>query len=107
MKRRLGIKDKAEEGPRPTDPKWLEDAVSRLLQANHRFHDIPEYTLPQFVMHLRAVERRDAESRTHFVTDLAAAIGGLFGGGDALSEHLTSLQNVVHEESKNGSAERS
>lgn len=94
------LKKQVEAGARPG---WIEDSVATLMDNNHRFADILEYTLPQFLILLAAAERRDAERRTRFVTDIGVTLGGLLGGGDSFSKHLDSLQAVVNEEKKDGS----
>ncbi len=73
-----------------------------LLAAGLKVHEIPELTLPQFVLLLRAAERRDAEQRSRFVTDLGVTLGGLLGGGSSFKEHLDSLQAVAKEENRYG-----
>lgn len=72
-----------------------------LVEANHRFHDIQEYTLAQFIILSRATERRGADKRLEFITDMSASISGLFGG-EHLGKHLDSLQAFVNEERKDG-----
>lgn len=65
--------------------------------------EIKNYTLSQFLILLNAAERRDAERRSRFVTDVGVTLGGLLGGGDSFSKHLSSLQAVVNEEKGNDS----
>ncbi len=80
--------------------------MATLVNHGHSLHEIREYTLPQFMIMLRAAERRDAEKRTQFITDVSSAIGALFGGGDALTKHLAALQQFI-EEKQDDSGKRS
>jgi hypothetical protein len=75
----------------------MENGVATLVNHGHPLHRIKEYTLPQFMIMLRAAERRDAEKRTQFITDMSAAIGALFGGGESLTKHLADLQQFIEE----------
>lgn len=75
----------------------MENGVATLIDHGHQLHQIREYTLPQFLIMLRAAERRDAEKRTQFITDVGASLGALFGGAESLKEHLASLQKFIEE----------
>jgi hypothetical protein len=77
---------------------WLRDSVQRLIGAGHRLSDIAEYPLDRFVSMLAAVNRAEARERVTFVTDMSAVVGGMFGGGDSLSEHIEALNDVINGE---------
>lgn len=63
-----------------------------------------DYTFLQFMTFLNIVERQESFIRMSFVSDLAAVVGGMFGGtpkGGAkspLQEHLGSLEATYYEE---------
>lgn len=68
--------------------RWPEYAVQRLVKSGHRFHDIPDYTLPQVAMLLDAIDREEAGVRASFLTDLGVTLSGVLGGSDEFSDHL-------------------
>ena len=74
---------------------WLKNSIQTLIEHNHRLADIQHYTLDQFTICLEAAERAVAVSRVSFLVDMSTVVGGLFGGGKALKEHLDSLTEII------------
>lgn len=50
------------------------------------------------MMFLDAAERASSRDRLVYITDMAAILGGMFGGGDTLTEHIDELKYVVNGE---------
>jgi hypothetical protein len=73
---------------------WVRDTVQKLVSHHHRLQDIAEYPLDRVVTLLDAIDRVDARARLAFVTDMSAVVGGMFGSGDHLSEHIEDLTDV-------------
>lgn len=44
---------------------------------------------------LLAADRVDARNRLMYVADMSSILGGMFGGGDALKEHVDDLNSVI------------
>lgn len=74
--------------------KWVRDSVQTLIEHNHRMQDIADYTLDQFTTFLDAAGRADAVKRLEFVIDMSAVVGGMFGGGNSLKDHIESLKEI-------------
>lgn len=74
---------------------WVIYATQKLVEHNHRLQDIGEYSTLQVMLLLAGIERIEANTRMAFVADMSAVVGGIFGGGDALSDHLNELQEVA------------
>lgn len=70
-----------------------------MVSHGHRFQEIPDYTLQQVVILLDAIEKTEAADRTSFLTDLAAAIGGVLGGSEMFADHLEDISNAQYEDS--------
>lgn len=74
--------------------KWVRDSVQTLIEHNHKLSDIAEYSLDQFTTFLDAAGRVDAVRRLEFVIDMSAVVGGMFGGGTSLKDHIDSLKEI-------------
>lgn len=72
--------------------------MQRLVSHGHNFLQIPDYTLQQVVILLDAIEKHEAANRASFLTDLAAAIGGVLGGSEMFSEHLEDMTDIQFED---------
>lgn len=76
--------------------------MQELVNHNHSFAAIPEYTLTQVVMLKGAIARSVANSRMHEITDLGLVIGSVFGSSEALSAHIDLLSDTAAGEIDNG-----
>ncbi len=47
---------------------------------------------------LEAAERVDAKNRLTYISDMSSILGGMFGGGDTLKEHIGDLTDVMNGE---------
>ncbi len=79
----------------PDFAQWVIDSAQKLVASGHRLADIGDYSLDKVVTLLHALERVEARNRLIYISDMSVILGGMFGGGSELSEHIDELNEVV------------
>lgn len=77
-----------------------------LVDHNHQFSAIPDYTLQQVNMIKGAIVRSEAARREETIIDLGFTIGSVFGGSETLEEHLGLLRATAEGATENGTPEQ-
>lgn len=64
-----------------------------LLSHGHQESAVMDYSVEKFNLYVRSAQRREAGGRLVDAVDMSICIGSVLGGGKALKDHLTELED--------------